>query len=53
MEVSGQLHITATFCQPPFDKKLGGPQSQVGCCGKEKNLLSLPLIVSQFLGSFE
>jgi hypothetical protein len=24
--------------QYPLDKKLGGPQSQSGCCGEQKNL---------------
>jgi hypothetical protein len=44
MEVSGQLHGPAAF--PPansplysLDKRLGGPQRQYECNGKEKELL--------------
>jgi hypothetical protein len=46
MEVSGQLH--ALVILPPgshpwytLDSRLGGPQSQSGCYGVEKNLLPL------------
>jgi hypothetical protein len=34
----------------PLDKRLDGPQSQSGHCGEEKNLLSLPGILTNFLG---
>jgi hypothetical protein len=37
MEVSGQLHTLV-----PVEQRLGGPQSQYGCFGEEKNLLPLP-----------
>jgi hypothetical protein len=45
MEVSGQLHVPGDLPQGnrlwyPLDKKLGGPQSQSGRCGQEKNLAS-------------
>jgi len=49
MEVSGQLHIVTLFPtkepEYPIDRRLGGPQSQSGCGGKEK-LPSLPLLGS-------
>jgi hypothetical protein len=54
MEVSGQLHAPATLPPEkspwlPLDRRLGGPQSQSGCSGEEKNsqcLLGLkPLII--------
>jgi len=35
MEVSGQIHAPATL--PPENRRLGGPQSQSGCGGEEKN----------------
>jgi hypothetical protein len=41
MEVSGQLHAPATLPlgkSYPSARRLGGPQSQSGCCGEEKNL---------------
>jgi hypothetical protein len=46
MEVSGQLHGPATLPlekepQVPLDRRLGGPQSQFGRCGEERNLLPL------------
>jgi hypothetical protein len=41
--VSGQLHAPAAFPREksplyPLDRRLGGPQSWSGCCGKGKNL---------------
>jgi hypothetical protein len=47
MEVSGQLHAPAALTPGkspwhPLDKRLGGPQSQSGRGGEEKNLQSLP-----------
>jgi hypothetical protein len=49
MEVSGQLHAMAVLLvflgkeplQYPLNSKLGGPQSQSGCFGEEKNILLL------------
>jgi hypothetical protein len=49
MEVSGQIHAVAISLillgkeplQCPLNSKLGGPQSQSGCFGKEKNILLL------------
>jgi len=37
MEVSGQLHPSAALPPHPLDRKLGGPQSQSGRGGEEKN----------------
>jgi hypothetical protein len=35
-------------CHPyPLDRRLGGPQSQSECCGKEKNSPHLPRIKLQ------
>jgi hypothetical protein len=47
MEVSGQLHAPATLLpgkKPlvPAVRRLGGPQSQSGCSGEEKNAQTLP-----------
>jgi len=41
MEVRGHLHVLAALPmgirpQYSFDRRLGGPQSQSGCSGKEK-----------------
>jgi hypothetical protein len=36
-----QLYPLGISPRYPFDRKLGGPQSQSGCCGVEKNLLPL------------
>jgi len=47
MEVSGQLHAMAILfpgkepLQYPLNSTLGGPQSQSGCYGEEKNILFL------------
>jgi hypothetical protein len=42
MEVSDQLHAPAALSPTkesryPLDRRLGGPQSQSGRCGEEKN----------------
>jgi hypothetical protein len=37
-KVSGQPHTLGKEPWYPSDKRLGGAQSQSGCCGKEKNL---------------
>jgi hypothetical protein len=47
MEVSGQFHAPAALStgkEPryPLHWILGGPQSQSGPCGEEKNLFPLP-----------
>jgi hypothetical protein len=47
MEVIGQLHFPAAFTQRknpwyPLDRGLGGPQSQSGRGGEEKNSQLLP-----------
>jgi hypothetical protein len=47
MEVSGQLHALAILLQGknpwyPLDRRLGGPWSQSGCGGEEKNSWPLP-----------
>jgi hypothetical protein len=47
--VSGKLHALAALTPGtklwyPFDRRLGGPQSQTGSCGVEKDLLPLPTI---------
>jgi hypothetical protein len=34
----------------PFNRRLGGPQSQSGCIGEDKNLLPLPGMEIIFLG---
>jgi len=43
MEMSGQLHVPVTLPQGkgpwyPLDRRLGGPWSQFGCGGKEKEI---------------
>jgi hypothetical protein len=42
MEVSGQFHVPAALPLYPLARKLGGPQSQSGRCGKKKQYLPLP-----------
>jgi hypothetical protein len=54
MEVSGQPHtLTLTLEKVPWvpmNRSLGGgPQSQYGCVGAEKNLLSLQRFESQIV----
>jgi len=46
MEISGQLYALATlptWKSPwyPWDRRLGGPQSQYGCSSEEKKSLTL------------
>jgi hypothetical protein len=43
------LYLKGMSLHYPLDRRLGGPQSQSGCCGEEKNLLPFPGIISQFL----
>jgi hypothetical protein len=47
MEVSGQPHAPVALSQGKspwykLDRRLGGPQSQCGHCGEEKNTQPLP-----------
>lgn len=35
--------------QYPLNRRLGGPQTQSGCCGEEKNIFPMPDIKLQFL----
>lgn len=47
MEVCGQLHTLLLYSREekslnPLDKRLGGPQQQSECFGRDKNLISLP-----------
>jgi hypothetical protein len=47
VEVPGQLRDSGAYPREysprhPLEQRLGGPQSQSGLYGKEKNLLSLP-----------
>jgi len=47
MEVSGQLHATATLpqvnsCQYPLDRRLGGAQSRSGRGEEEKQSIPVP-----------
>jgi hypothetical protein len=39
MEVNGQLYPRGKSLRHPLDRRLGGPQSQSGRCGEEKNLV--------------
>jgi hypothetical protein len=47
MEVSSQLHHRGKNPQYTLAGRLGGLQSESGCCGIEKNLLPLPGIEPQ------
>ena len=52
MEVSGQIHAALSVRKVPrhpVSKSLGGPHSQSGHFGEEKNLLPLPGIQSQII----
>jgi hypothetical protein len=54
MKLSGQVHVAAALPRRknpryPLDRKLGGPQTRSGHCGREKNLSSLPGIEPHFL----
>jgi hypothetical protein len=49
MEVSGQLHVPAALPPrkgplDPFYRRLGGPQSQSGRSGEEKNSQALTIV---------
>jgi hypothetical protein len=49
MEVSGQLYFHGKSFQYPLNRRLGGPQSQYGCCGEK--IFSLPGIEPQPYGT--
>jgi hypothetical protein len=52
MKVSAQLHGPwGTQHQSPLIRNLGGFESQSGCFGEGNNLLPLPEIETQILGS--
>lgn len=57
MEMSGQFHspVALPLAKEPFkyplDRRVGVPQNQPACGGKEKNLLPLLGIKPQFSGS--
>jgi hypothetical protein len=46
MEVSGQPYALANSPQYASNSRLGGLHSQTGCCGEQKNFLTLPGIES-------
>jgi hypothetical protein len=55
MEVSGQIHAPAALppgkqLRYPLDRRLGGPQSQSGPYGEEKNRLLLQGIEPWLIG---
>jgi hypothetical protein len=58
MEVSGQLHAPAALppgkdTRYPLDRRLGGPQSQSGRGGEEKNSQPLRIYINNIIIRYE